>query len=93
MPVADPGEYLLDPNPAVTRAGLAQELGRELCAWQLGPMTAFLCPDRNLTTPFARTLRVVESMPWHERAVARRLGELDVGTIDIRRRGLPGTWS
>jgi SAM-dependent methyltransferase len=90
VPVADPGEYLLDPNPAVTRAGLVQELGRELSAWQLDPMTAFLSLDRSVSTPFARTLRVVESMPWHERAVARRLRELGIGTVDIRRRGLAG---
>ena len=90
VPVADPGEYLLDPNPAVTRAGLVQELGRELSAWQLDPMTAFLSLDRCVSTPFARTLRVVESMPWHERAVAVRLRELGIGTADIRRRGLAG---
>lgn len=90
VPVADPGEYLLDPNPAVTRAGLVQELGRELSAWQLDPMTAFLSLDRSVSTPFARTLRVVESMPWHERAVAGRLRELGIGTVDIRRRGLAG---
>jgi SAM-dependent methyltransferase len=90
VPVADPGEYLLDPNPAVTRAGLVQELGREFCAWQLDPMTAFLSVDRSVDTPFARTLRVVDSMPWHERSVARRLRDLGIGTVDIRRRGLAG---
>jgi SAM-dependent methyltransferase len=90
VPVADPGEYLLDPNPAVTRAGLVQELGRELSAWQLDPLTAFLCVDTSVRTPFARTLRVVESMPWNEREAARRLRELGIGAADIRRRGLAG---
>jgi SAM-dependent methyltransferase len=90
VPVADPGSYLLDPNPAVTRAGLVQELGRELCAWQLDPMTAFLSVDGNVSTPFARTLRVVESLPWNERDAARKLRDLGVGTVDIRRRGLAG---
>jgi SAM-dependent methyltransferase len=90
VPVAGPGEYLLDPNPAVTRAGLVQELGRELSAWQLDPMTAFLSVDRSVSTPFARTLRVVASLPWNERDAARRLRELGIGTVDIRRRGLAG---
>jgi SAM-dependent methyltransferase len=89
-PLADPGEYLLDPNPAVTRAGLVAELARDLGAWQIDPMIAFLSTDRPATTPFARTLRVVESMPWHEREVARKLRELGVGSADIRRRGLAG---
>jgi SAM-dependent methyltransferase len=90
VPVRAPGEYLLDPNPAVTRAGLVAELAHELGAWQLDPMIAFLSLDRLVSTPFARTLRILESMPWHERAVARKLRELGIGAADIRRRGLAG---
>jgi hypothetical protein len=90
LAVAAPGEYLLDPSPAVTRAGLVAELGRELGAWQIDPMIAFLSLDRAASTPFARTLRVLESMPWHERKVATRLRELGIGSADIRRRGLAG---
>jgi hypothetical protein len=90
VPVSAPGEYLLDPNPAVTRAGLVAELARELGAWQIDPMIAFLSLDRPVSTPFARRLRILESMPWHEREVARRLRELGIGAADIRRRGLAG---
>jgi SAM-dependent methyltransferase len=89
-PLSDPGEYLLDPNPAVTRAGLVAELACDLGAWQIDPMIAFLSTDRAVSTPFARTLRIVESMPWHEREVAKRLRALGVGSADIRRRGLAG---
>jgi hypothetical protein len=90
VPVSAPGEYLLDPNPAVTRAGLVAELAHGLGAWQIDPMIAFLSLDRPVSTPFARTLRILESMPWHEREVARRLRELGIGAADIRRRGLAG---
>jgi SAM-dependent methyltransferase len=90
VPLAAPGGFLLDPSPAVTRAGLVQELGRRLGAWQIDPEIAFLSSDRELRSPFARTLRVLESAPWHERNFARRLAELGIGAADIRRRGLPG---
>jgi hypothetical protein len=90
VPVEAPGEYLLDPNPAVTRAGLVAELAHELGAWQLDPMIAFLSLDRPASTPFARTLRVLASLPWREREVAAKLRELGIGTADIRRRGLAG---
>jgi hypothetical protein len=90
VPVAAPGGYLLDPNPAVTRAGLVQQLARQLGAWQIDPMIAFLSADRPLRTPFGRTLRVLESAPWQEKTFARRLRELGIGTADIRRRGLAG---
>ena len=89
-PSASPASYLLDPNPAVTRAGLVQDLAREAGAWQIDPMIAFLAADRPVRTPFARTLRVIESMPWHEKRVAGRLRELGIGSADIRRRGLAG---
>ena len=90
VPVAAPGEFLLDPNPSVTRAGLVEDLARRLEAWKIDPMIAFLATDREVATPFARTLRVLESMPWHEKQAARRLRELGIGSADIRRRGLAG---
>jgi SAM-dependent methyltransferase len=90
VPVEPPGEYLLDPNPAVTRAGLVEELARDISAWKIDPMIAFLASNRPVSSPFARTLKVIESMPWHERQVARRLRQLEIGVADIRRRGLAG---
>ena len=90
VPVKAPGNYLLDPNPAVTRAGLVEDLARDLGAWKIDPMIAFLAADEPVVTPFARTLRVLESMPWHERQAARRLREMGIGAADIRRRGLAG---
>jgi hypothetical protein len=90
VPVRAPGDFLLDPSPAVTRAGLVEQLARALGAWKIDPMIAFLAAARPVTTPFARTLRVLESMPWNERQVARRLRDLGIGTADIRRRGLAG---
>ena len=88
--VGAPGEYLLDPNPAVTRAGLVEDLARMLGAWKLDPLIAFLAVPRDVRTPFARTLRVVESAPWNEKLFARRLRDLGVGAADLRRRGLAG---
>ena len=88
--VAAPGAFLMDPSPAVTRAGLVEDLGRRLGAWKIDPRIAFLSADRELRTPFARTLQVLESAPWHERNFARKLRELGIGAADIRRRGLAG---
>jgi len=90
VPIAEPGAFLFDPSPAVTRAGLVQDLARLLGAWKIDPAIAFLSDDREHRSPFARTLRVLESAPWHERNFARRLRELGIGAADIRRRGLAG---
>lgn len=88
--VRDPGPWLLDPNPAVTRAGAVAELARRVGAWQIDERIAFLCTSSRVDTPFARTLQVVDSAPWDQKRLPRRLAELDVGAVDIRRRGLAG---
>jgi hypothetical protein len=90
VPCRRPGEFLLDPNPAVTRAGLVAELARSLGAWQVDPMIAFLSADRPLRSPFGRSLRVVDSAPWREKELPARLRAHDIGAVDIRRRGLAG---
>jgi hypothetical protein len=93
VPITEPGEYLLDPNPAVTRAGLVEDLARSLDAGpvaKIDPRIAFLTLDRPARTPFARTLRVLDSAPWNEKRFAKRLRELGIGAADIRRRGLAG---
>jgi hypothetical protein len=90
VPVDEPGEYLLDPNPAVTRAGLVAELARATGTWQIDERIAFLAAAAPLTTPFARTLRVLDSAPWREKELAARIRALDVGSVDVRRRGLAG---
>lgn len=86
----DPGAFLLDPNPAVTRAGLVEDLARGLGAWKIDPRIAFLSSDEPLRTPFARTLQVLDSRPWDQKSLAARLRALDIGSVDIRRRGLAG---
>ena len=90
VPVAPPGPYLLDPNPAVTRAGLVAELARMTGGWQIDEQIAFLCAAEPVRTPFARTLQVLDSGRWHQRELAARLRALGIGSVDIRRRGLAG---
>ena len=88
--IREPGAYLLDPNPAVTRAGLVEDLARTIDAWKIDEQIAFLSTDREVATPFARTLRVAASLPWNVKQISARLRELGIGAVDIRRRGLAG---
>jgi SAM-dependent methyltransferase len=88
--IREPGEFLLDPSPAVTRAGLVEDLARQVGAWKIDPQIAFLSTASEVTTSFARTLTVIDSAPWTEKRFAARLRELGVGAADLRRRGLAG---
>lgn len=90
VPLREPGEWLLDPNPAVTRAGVVEELARSVGAGKIDDRIAFLTLDARVSTPFARTLRVLDAGPWKERELPARLRRLDIGSVDVRRRGLAG---
>jgi hypothetical protein len=85
--VAEPGEYLLDPNPAVTRAGLVEDLGRELGAWKIDGRVGFLTSDRAMVTPFGRLLAVEASLPWSLKRVRAELRARGAGAVEIRKRG------
>jgi SAM-dependent methyltransferase len=90
VPVRSPGRYLLDPNPAVTRAHLVETLAARLNAWKIDDEIGFLSVDRPVHTSFARLLKVLASLPWHERRLRELLRQVGIGTLDIRRRGLAG---
>jgi SAM-dependent methyltransferase len=87
VPCAPPGGFLLDPSPAVTRAGLVEELARDLDAWKLDPRIAFLSADRPLRSPFGRLLSVDASLPWNLKRLRQVLRERGVGTVEVRKRG------
>jgi hypothetical protein len=88
LAVREPGEYLLDPDPSVTRAGLVETLGAVLGrCWKIDDRVGFLSSEDAVETPFGRTLRIESSLPWNLKAVRAELVRLDVGTIDIRKRG------
>ena len=84
---APPGAYLLDPSPAVTRAGLVEELARDLGAWKLDPQIAFLSADQPLRTPFGRLFAVDASLPWNLKRLRGVLRERGVGAVEVRKRG------
>jgi hypothetical protein len=86
--VREPGSFLIDPDPAVTRAGLVEELGESLGnCWKIDAEIAFLSANSDVTTPFGRTLRVEASAPWSLARLKELLRALDVASVDIRKRG------
>jgi SAM-dependent methyltransferase len=89
-PVRPPGRYVVDPSPAVTRAGAVADLAAQLDAWQIDKRIAFLCTESPVSTPFGRLLEVAASLPFGLKPLAAELRRLDVGAADFRRRGLAG---
>jgi hypothetical protein len=87
LAVRGPGAFLLDPSPAVTRAGLVEELGRELDAWKIDDRVGFLSADHPMATPFGRLLAVEASLPWNLKRLRALLRARQAGAVEIRKRG------
>jgi len=90
VPVRPPGRFLLDPSPAVTRAGAVADLAALLAAWQIDERIAFLSADEPLRSPFGRGMVIEASLPFGVKPLTAELRRLDIGSIEIRRRGLAG---
>jgi THUMP domain-like len=85
--VAPPGDWLLDPSPAVTRAGLVEDLARTVGGWKIDDQVGFVSTAAAVETPFARTLRVSASLPWNLKALRAVLRQRGVGAVEVRKRG------
>ena len=88
VPVGELGTFLYDPCGAVLRAQLLGKLARELDATLVADQIAYLSNDTGVDTPFAQRFRVREVLPLDQRAIASRLKELGIGTLEIKKRGV-----
>ncbi|MGL4552543.1 MAG: class I SAM-dependent methyltransferase [Gemmataceae bacterium] len=84
-----PGAWLIDPGPAVIRAGLVGDLAERLGAWPLDPAVAYLSAERWTPTPFARAWPVRAAMPFHLTTLRDHLRAAGVGRVNVLRRGVP----
>lgn len=87
IPVTEPKMYLYEPDGAVIRAHLIEELARELEAQKIDPDIAYLTSDKVRSTPFARTFTVEDVMPFNLKGLRQYLRERSIGQVTIKKRG------
>jgi hypothetical protein len=85
-PVQPVGQWLVDPDGAVVRAGLVRHYAARHGLAQLDPRIAYLTGDT--PPPGRRAFRVVEHGRYTERALRAVLRRHDVGRLEILVRGL-----
>ncbi|RAS60812.1 hypothetical protein C8D87_111231 [Lentzea atacamensis] len=85
-PVAPPGEWIIDPDGAVVRAGLVRHYAARHGLWQLDERIAYLSGD----TPPAgiRAFRVLDHGHYTEKALKSLLKTRGIGRLEILVRGL-----
>ncbi|MFN3543141.1 MAG: THUMP-like domain-containing protein, partial [Rhodococcus sp. (in: high G+C Gram-positive bacteria)] len=86
IPVRPPGEYIVDPDGAVVRAGLVRHYGAKFGLWQLDPRIAYLTGD---AVPVGvRGFRILEQSKFSEKVLRQQLNRLGCGAVEILVRGV-----
>ncbi|MDD7940466.1 class I SAM-dependent methyltransferase [Actinomycetospora lutea] len=85
-PVALSGEWIVDPDGAVVRAGLVRQYGARHGLWRLDEHLAYLSGDA--PPPDVRAFRVLEHGRYTEKTLRATLRRRAVGRVEILVRGL-----
>jgi hypothetical protein len=80
---------IYEPDPAILRAGLVQQLGVQLGAAQLDADIAYLTADVYCPSPFARAWAVETWMPFGLKNLRAALRQRQVGEVVVKKRGSP----
>jgi SAM-dependent methyltransferase len=87
-PVRRPGRFIYEPDGAVIRAGLVQQVCEALEMWQLDHRIAYLSSDSWRSSAFVQGFEIEECLPFSLKRIRRRLQELGVGVLEIKKRGV-----
>ena len=84
----DVGDFLYEPDGAVIRAGLVTAVAAGVNGGLVDEHLAYVTSDEAFRTPFARGFRVVETLPYREKALRAALRERNIGSLTIKKRGV-----
>lgn len=86
VPAGEVGEWIVDPDGAIVRAGLVRHYAHRFGLWQLDPQIAYLTGTS--VPEGARGFRVIEQTGVTEKSLRKALAALDCGPLEILVRGL-----
>ncbi|MCM6776492.1 class I SAM-dependent methyltransferase [Nocardia sp. CDC159] len=86
IPERSPGEWIVDPDGAVVRAGLVRHYAAKHGLWQLDPRIAYLTGDR--PPGDIRAFRILDRMDFREKSLRAELHRRDCGPLEILTRGV-----
>ena len=89
IPVSPPQGYLYEPDGAVIRAHLVEQLAARIGATKIDEEIAFLSTSTRVETPFARGYRIDDVLPFNLKQLRRYLRERGIGRVVVKKRGSP----
>jgi hypothetical protein len=82
------GGYLYEPDGAVVRAGLVTAVAAGVDGGLVDEHIAYVTSDAAYRSPFSRGYRVLEELPYREKALRAALRERGIGRLTIKKRGV-----
>jgi hypothetical protein len=86
IPDRAPGDWIVDPDGAIVRAGLVRHYAAKYGLWQLDPRIAYLTGDA--VPEGVRGFRVLDRMDFKEKPLRAELHRRDCGPLEILTRGV-----
>ncbi|WP_196054617.1 THUMP-like domain-containing protein [Nocardia aurantiaca] len=86
IPQREPGQWIIDPDGAVVRAGLVRHYAAKHRLWQLDPRIAYLTGDE--VPEGVRGFRVLDRLEFREKPLRAELHRRDCGPLEILVRGV-----
>jgi hypothetical protein len=86
--VGSVGAFLYEPDGAVIRAGLVTAVAAGVQGRLVDRKIAYVTGDSPFHTPFARSYRVVDELPYREKQLRAALRDRNIGTLTIKKRGV-----
>ena len=83
-----PGEYLLEPAPAIVRSHLVAEFAQSIGAQLLDEHLAYLCSTEPVEHPLVACYEVLEEIPLQEKQLKRWVREQGFTALTVKKRGV-----
>ena len=85
--VRPPGRWLLEPDGAVVRSHLVEQVCAQVGGWLVDETIAYVSADARVPTPYGKWFEVLEVMPFGLKPLRERLRTYDAGPLVVKKRG------
>ncbi|MBK9746200.1 MAG: SAM-dependent methyltransferase [Chloroflexi bacterium] len=85
--ISEPHAWLIEPDPALIRAGLVADAALKFNGTQLDESIAYFTTDTKPESPWVRAWRILDWMPFNGKKLKAYLRERNVGTVTVKKRG------
>jgi hypothetical protein len=90
-PISAPRGWLIEPDPALIRAGLVQDVAEKWGMFMLDDTIAYLTSDHHPKSDWVRAWKIWDWMPFNLKKLRVYLRERNIGRVTVKKRGSPIT--